>query len=234
MASKVIRHLVSPLGAFALFGLLLPGPARACAMALVLGLDVSASVSAGEYRAQQDGLADALTHSDVTNAIVDLGGLWITAFEWSGTKHQYSQLGWSFVDDEAGIAAVAGALRQTPRLAKDFATSVGHALDHALALTAELPEPCARTVIDLSSDGEANEGITPQEVYARHDMRRVTVNALVISKETRDLPRYYLDEVVFGPSGFVQEALRYEHYAEAMRRKLLREIGARSFAMMMP
>ncbi|MGH1368489.1 MAG: DUF1194 domain-containing protein [Maritimibacter sp.] len=225
---------LSPLPLAALCSLASAAPAKACAMALALGLDVSASVSATEYHQQQLGLAAALTDTQVVDAVRDIGGLWIAAFEWSGEKHQYSQLKWSFVDDVFGLEAVAGTLRDTPRLAKDFPTSVGHALDYAMRLFEELPEPCARAVIDISSDGEINEGIAPAQIYDAHDMGHVTVNALVITKDKPEVAAYYTQEVIYGAGAFVEIALTYQEYADAMSRKLLREIGARSYAMIMP
>ena len=46
------------------------GPARAnCWLALALGLDVSQSVDAVEYRLQLDGLANALEDAEVQSAI---------------------------------------------------------------------------------------------------------------------------------------------------------------------
>ena len=51
------------------------GPAdAACRLALALGLDVSGSVDAAEYRLQLDGVAAALTDEDVQAALFAMPG----------------------------------------------------------------------------------------------------------------------------------------------------------------
>lgn len=202
---------------------------QACDLSLILALDVSASISAQEYRLQQEGIASALTDPAVTQAVTALGGLWINAFEWSGSRHQYEQLGWSFVEDADGLASVAAIIRDAPRRAKDFPTSLGFALGHALNQMARAPERCRRRVIDVSSDGDTNDGFPPESAYRAHDMADVTVNALVITKENQALVDYYYEEVIWGSKAFVEVANQYTDYEDAMRRKLLREIGAFSY-----
>ena len=53
----------------------------------------------------------------------------------------------------------------------------------------------------------------------------LTVNGLVIGASRSTLRRYYEQFVIFGPDAFVEEAAGYADFQEAMRRKLLRELG---------
>ncbi len=55
----------------------------------------------------------------------------------------------------------------------------------------------------------------------------VTINGLAIVNEDPGLLAYYRDNVRLGPGSFVVSALDYTDFAEAMRRKLLREIEYR-------
>ncbi|MAM63020.1 DUF1194 domain-containing protein [Maritimibacter sp. UBA3975] len=203
--------------------------ARACDIALVLALDVSASIDAREYRLQQDGLAGALTDPAVADAVAARGGIWLTAFEWSGSRHQYEQLPWTFVRGADDLARAAGTFRSAARRVDEFPTSLGYALGHALNLLKEAPEACDRQVIDVSGDGVNNDGFPPESAYLAHDMSLITVNGLVIMDDDPTVVQYYLQSVIQGAGSFVQPTNSYNDYEEAMRRKLLRELGAFSF-----
>jgi Ca-activated chloride channel family protein len=205
------------------------GPARACNLALVLALDVSASIDAREYELQQEGLARALTDPEVMEAVASQGGIWLSIFEWSGSRHQYTQLPWTFVAGDADLGGVAATLRATSRTVAEFPTSLGYAVGHALNLLRAAPETCRRQVIDVSGDGVNNDGFPPESAYLAHDMSLVTVNGLVITNEDPTVVDYYLRSVIHGAGAFVQPTASYNDYAEAMRRKLLRELGAFSF-----
>ncbi|MEL6576479.1 MAG: DUF1194 domain-containing protein, partial [Pseudomonadota bacterium] len=67
-------------------GLWAPAPAHAvgCKLALVLGLDISSSVNEREYEQQLHGLADALSHPQVIEAITtpEGAGIAVITYEW--------------------------------------------------------------------------------------------------------------------------------------------------------
>jgi hypothetical protein len=62
---------------------------------------------------------------------------------------------------------------------------------------------------------------------ARRDpaLAGVTVNGLVVGATAVTLARYYRQFVIQGPGAFVEVAEDYEDFEQAMRRKLLRELG---------
>ena len=75
-ARKTLRQVI---GLFSFLSLLLlPGPAAACSLSLVLAMDGSASVDAREHTLQLNGLADALRDPDVVQAIEAVGGIWVS------------------------------------------------------------------------------------------------------------------------------------------------------------
>jgi Ca-activated chloride channel homolog len=201
------------------------GPAPACPLALILALDTSASVSAREDQLQKQGLAAALTDAAVVEAVRLQGGIWLAAFEWSGTRHQTDRLDWTFVDTAAGLEAVAARMRQTGRQAERFPTALGFALLHAVLRLRQAPVRCSRQVIDIAGDGVNNDGFPPESAYRAADFAGITINALVITGDLPPPAPYYRDEVIRGPGAFVEIAEGYEDYARAMRRKLLREIS---------
>lgn len=209
---------------------LAPGKGRACELALIVALDVSASVDAVEYALQRDGLADALEDAEVAQSIEAVGGLWLSVFEWSGARRQDMRLDWTFLASPAEIAAVAAGLRGMRRSYDEFPTSLGYALGYAMIRLREAPAPCRRRVIDVSGDGVNNDGFPPSSAYRAHDMAGVTVNALAIAGEDPPPAPYYAREVIRGPGAFVEVARGYRDYARAMKRKLLREINGGGFA----
>ena len=219
------RYCLTPLNAA-----VLAPPLFACQLSLILALDVSASVDAREYKLQQEGMAAALTDPDVSQLILSQGGIWLMAFEWSGSRHQYPQLNWTFLDDPAAISAAAERLRSARRRVQEFPTSLGYAVGRALQEFRKAPEVCVRRVVDVAGDGVNNDGFPPESAYRANDMTGITVNGLVIEGENPPPVPYYLERVIHGPGAFVEVADSYDDYARAMRRKLLRELSFGSLA----
>ena len=60
------------------------------------------------------------------------------------------------------------------------------------------------------------------------EKQQVEINALAIANEEQDLAVYYSENVITGPDAFVMQVDHYEEFAEAMKRKLIREIGPRA------
>jgi hypothetical protein len=92
------------------------------------------------------------------------------------------------------------------------------------AMLQAAPFRSERHVIDISSDGRNNIGISPDRVRNELVRRGMTINGLVIINEWPTLDKYFEQQVVGGPAHFVMVANDYPAYAEAIYRKLLREI----------
>jgi hypothetical protein len=85
-----------------------------------------------------------------------------------------------------------------------------------------------RQVVDVSGDGRETP---PREVVVMMPMahamavaRSVTVNGLAIVNEDAGLAAWYRDNVIAGSGSFVVTAADYADFAEAIVRKLAREI----------
>ncbi|MEP4766416.1 MAG: DUF1194 domain-containing protein [Roseibium sp.] len=204
--------------------------AAACSLALVLAMDSSASVDQREHELQLNGLADALRDPEVVQAIEAVGGIYVTSFEWSGRYEQLQQLGWRHLTDQASAQAAAEKLRNATRGYTEFPTALGYALGHAAVLMKKAPENCRRKVIDVAGDGSNNDGFGPSSAYKAFDFEGVTVNALVIAGVDKLLVDYYRSKVIKGPGAFVEVAGTYNDYADAMKRKLVREIFGSGYA----
>ncbi|HMO08400.1 MAG TPA: DUF1194 domain-containing protein [Paracoccaceae bacterium] len=222
--------------AAALFALL-PAPAWACRLALVLALDVSASVDAAEYGLMMHGTAGALVSDPVAGLILapGAGEVALAAFAWSGPGEVSEVLGWTLLADRAALDRAAAAIAAAPRPAFSGRTATGSALAAGAAMLASGP-PCARQVIDIATDDAANAGPDPARVRDSPRLADATVNALAVggdvpfdhgsrAEEGGRLSAWLSAHVIRGPGAFVQGADDFRDFEAAMQAKLLREIA---------
>lgn len=195
-----------------------------CRQALALGLDVSGSVDPSEYRLQLDGLAGALTSQEVSEAILSdtIAPIRLTVYQWSGPEAVKLLVPWTELNSAEAIAGVAATLQATNTAPSDVTTAIGSAILTGEALMDEQPE-CWRHTLDLSGDGQNNNGPRPQDIPERFDM---TVNGLVVLGADNDdaLISYWKTNVIRGPQRFVETASSFDDFEAAMQRKLLREV----------
>ncbi|WP_435672604.1 DUF1194 domain-containing protein [Marivita sp.] len=195
-----------------------------CRLALVLALDVSSSVDAGEYVLQRDGLAAALNDPMIRSAILDGDGhVALAIYEWSGRRQNAMVSDWTALRNNHAIDEAIQTLRSSPRSHTRFPTAMGYALGFGATLLSRGPQ-CDRRVIDLSGDGENNDGFSPRLAYQNFPFTNVTVNGLAVLGGSEDVLEYFQREVRFGFGAFVETSEGYKGYREAMTRKLFREL----------
>jgi len=208
----------------------------ACRQALQLGLDISGSVDAREYRMQLDGLAAALTAPEVVamaTASPDIP-VYISVFEWAGASWQRQLVDWAPIRAPSDLTAIAATLRTTTRASQKGATAIGRAMRYAAYEFRQGPECWTRT-LDLSGDGKSNDGNLPEIVREGAEFDAITINGLVIGADITvgrderqmalmELTAYYRRRVIHGPGAFIEVALGFDDYQRAMERKLLREL----------
>ncbi len=205
-----------------------------CRLALQLGLDVSASVDATEYQLQIDGLAFALLDPIVTEAFLNgPGPVALSIFEWSGRFQQDVLVDWTMISSEADLLAVAERVSRSTRISEDFPTALGYALGFASTRFQEAPA-CLFQTLDISGDGQNNDGFHPTSAYEHFAFNGITVNGLAIGGASREIADYYLAEVIHGPGAFVEFANGHQDFAETMRRKLERELRTMIFGSLQP
>ena len=199
--------------------------AHAAALALVLAVDVSESVSTERYVLQHDGIARAFENPDLIDKIVAApGGVEVLVIEWSDPDKIAVTVGWTRVTSQIGALAFAKAVRATKRSSHGL-TAIGSAMLAAAAAFDHVPEPAGHRVIDISGDGIANFGVSP--VTARDALVKagITINGLAILSEEPWLDDYYRQNVIGGPAAFCLVAKDFESFAEAMLRKLVQEVA---------
>ena len=203
-------------------------------VALVLAVDVSRSMSHQELSIQREGYAAALNHPDVVRAIGQgaYGRIAITMFEWAGDSSIRQVFDWTLVenaDDADGVSAI---VRDSNPMGLRR-TSISGAILHALNRLENSPYEGFRKVIDISGDGPNNQG---GPVLAARELalaKRIVINGLPLMTSDgpgsgfniADLDAYYSECVIGGPGSFLVPVTSWDQFPEAIRRKLILEIG---------
>jgi hypothetical protein len=196
-------------------------------LALVLTIDCSYSIDEQEFALQTRGLAQAFLDPAVVVAIRAgrRQAIAVSIVQWSSARSQVLVLPWTLVTDAASAAAVAETLLAAPRLTQDGGTSISAMIDVGVALLRESPVQAPRRVVDISGDGRNNNGRDVRQARDAAAAAGVTVNGLAILTEVPTLKYYFEQYVIGGSDAFALSADSYADYADAIRRKLLREIG---------
>ena len=201
-------------------------PARAAAVALVLAVDVSESVSSERYLLQHEGIARAFETPQLVDAIAAVpGGIEALVLEWSDPDKIAITVGWTRIANRTGAAGFAASVRATQRSSNGL-TAIGSALLAAAAAFDHMPEAAGHKIIDISGDGMANFGVAP--ITARDALvnQGITINGLAILSEEPWLDDYYRANVVGGPAAFVLVAKNFDSFADAILRKLVQEVAS--------
>lgn len=196
-------------------------------MALLLALDVSASVDASEYELMRDGLAKALTSPKVARALTNgpNRAIAVAVFQWSGFREQEIKITWRRIENENDLKALAERVRNMKRRYRGGATDIGGAIKFARAQMKKLPFAAPRRVIDIAGDGPNNVNETPNHERDITVKQGITINGLAVVGDAAQLIDYYALLVIGGPGAFVENARDFDSFATAMERKLTREIS---------
>ncbi len=203
-----------------------PAAAEECRLALLLALDVSASVDAEEDGLQRGGLASALLAPDVAEALLSdpAQPVELAAYEWSGRFAQNVLLPWTRIASAEDLTRAATLIGASTRGHDDLPTAIGDALGYGAGMFDKGPDCLART-LDISGDGILNDGFPPATAYRTFPFGGVVVNGLAIQGGDDDVAAYYRQAIIRGPGAFVIEAAGFGDYERAMREKLLRELS---------
>ncbi|MCI5076202.1 DUF1194 domain-containing protein [Oricola sp.] len=203
-------------------------------VALVLAVDVSRSMSIDELRIQREGYAAAIASPEVVRAIGQgaYRRIAVTLFEWANDSHAREIVGWTVIESQADANAVAEVLLASHSIGQRR-TSISGAIGHAAGLLEVVPFEADRRVIDVSGDGPNNQGIPVAEARDAAISKGITINGLPMMTRggsgqqfhIDDLDRYYTKCVIGGPGAFMVPVNDWDQFAEAVRRKLVMEIG---------
>lgn len=214
---------------------------------LVIAADVSISMDREEALLQQQGFVEAFRHPDILRAIDSgpAGRIAVTYLEWGGDRRHRVVVPWVLIDGAESAGRFADRLETSRPARFKRGTSISSALVRSHDLLQHSGFAGARRVINISSDGVNNKGPKLAHVRARLLADGVTINGLpivykglldgvVAGPAVRADPAFLIDyferDVIGGPYAFVEPVTAIESYADAIRRKLVREIAAPMYA----
>ena len=215
---------------------------------LVLAADVSGSMSRDELRVQREGYVTALRSESVFRAVLSgaLGRSALTYVEWAGIDEQLVVVPWTVVDSRADLATFAEEVAFGSELSmatRGRGTSLSFALLFAARQFDNNGLSSLGRVIDVSGDGDNNDGPPMAETRDAIVSRGITINGISVEvTETgnygqyadlfesthKRIYHYYVENVIGGPGAFAMAVGNLDDFAETMERKLVLEIaGAR-------
>lgn len=205
--------------------------ASACFAAIVLLMDVSASVSERLYRHQRDGTAAAFEDASIARRIADAEGIAVLVAHFA--FRTTTRLDWTIIRSHEDAFLFARSLRGLERVALGDDTAVGSAIEHARLAMGEAPCRTSRRIIDISTDG--HESVVRSPAARARDAALadgVSINAVVFASDLvtpeaaestiADGERWITDNVV---TGFVVTAGTPDSFRGAFLSKLAREIA---------
>ncbi|MDL2401294.1 DUF1194 domain-containing protein [Rhizobium mayense] len=212
----------------------LPAHAANVDAAIVFAVDYSASIDPDTADLQREGHAAALTSPEIIKAISQnyYGCIGVAYFEWSGRGHIRTVLPWTTIcgpEDADAAAVVIRKKGDTGYVRSRGGTSISSAIDVGSLLLDQFPGKAMKKVIDISSNGENNDGLPVPPSRLNAIARGYTINAIVIPPERENpeqpLASYFARSVIGGPQSFVIESTGAKDYVTALRRKLITELG---------
>lgn len=201
--------------------LTLANPVQACELALVLAIDVSSSVDAGEYNFQVRGLADALRDPEVADILLR-DEVALSVVQWSGVGEQEASIPWRRMVSRNELNSFIIKVEGLSRKWDGSNTALGDAIVFSVDQFAAVPD-CTRKVIDVSGDGGANVGANTGVESRRAGDMGIQINGIAIDIVGRSITEYY-KRFVITSDGFVVSSRGFSDYPKSIKNKLLREL----------
>ena len=199
---------------------------------LVIAVDCSYSVDAREYALQIAGIAQVFADPDIAAAIEQgpRGAIGVLIVQWSSRDTQIVTQPWTRLASRQDALDYAARVAPQQRETYDAGTAIASVLTFSNDQLMRAPFVATRSVINIITDGKDNYRKPVRPVRDAIVAQGVTINALAVLNQVSDLVDYLGERVIGGDGAFVEEAASYEDFAEAFKRKLLREIGEPRFA----
>src|SRR5262249_53056381 len=195
---------------------------------LVLAVDASGSVDQRRFELQMQGYVAAFRDPRVLHAIQSgpTQAIAVTMVQWTGPALQIQVLPWTLINDATTAQAFCTVIGALPRLLFWGGTSTMGVTDYAVPLLLETQFKGPRRVIDISGDGSNTRGRPAASARDAAVRAGIIINGLPILALEPDLDRYFSDHVIGGPGAFVIAVENYEAFADAILKKLIREMAA--------
>jgi hypothetical protein len=204
-------------------------------VAIVFAVDYSSSIDPDTANLQRKGHAEALTSPEIVAAIArnNRGCIAAAYFEWSSPGRARVVLPWTRICGREDAEAAARTITRSGDTGVERrgrgGTSVSSTIDIGRLLLDQFPGKADRKVIDISANGENNDGLPVEPSRLDAIAKGYTINAIAIPAKDEDpdyrLAVYFAENVISGPGAFVMTPTAPGDYAAALRRKLVTEIS---------
>ncbi len=191
----------------------------ACAVALVLLMDASGSVSAADFALQQEGHAAAFEAEQITR-VIEREPMAVQAFGFGDLAEAMTP--WRVLSSRADAVSFAAELRLAHR-PWSGGTNIGAALLAGVRAFNDTPCAAEQRVIDLVTDGEAAEA-PAQNARDQAELAGIKINALGVGNESAAA---WLRANAVTMGGFVMHAEAWGDFARAVMRKVTLEVAGR-------
>ena len=205
------------------------GAEEAADLELVLAIDASSSIDATEWALQMQGYAGAFRDGRVQAAIGSgpNGRIGVAVLVWADASVPKWESGWFMLATAADTERFAAFMANLARGAEG-GTGIGAGVAAAIRQFDRNGIAAPRQVVDVSGDGRETPArevvVLIPMAQAMAEARGVTVNGLAILNEDAGLASWYRDNVIAGRGSFIITAADFRDFAEAIVRKLVREI----------
>lgn len=196
-----------------------------CALALVLLLDISSSVSEDRYQLQKQGLIESFQDPQIQKLILDQkpNGMAITAIEWSTYAEQV--IDWHWIQNKDDLSQWVDQIKGLNRKHQDGLTAIGNAIEKGIQVLDQAPCQAERKLLDVSGDGSNNSGKGVEQMRDQAQDQGIVINGLPISNDFEpDIETYYRNHVITW-DGFLINSVGFNDFGKAMRKKLILEIS---------
>ena len=206
---------------------------------IVLAMDGSGSISKSEFELQIIGTVSALKDPSIQAAILSgpTGRVAISALIWSDAAFPKYPTDWFLLNSPQSIDVFAANLLgfNNPRASKSRqgigggGTGIGDGIVFAIDMIENNQYQGLRKVVDVSGDGVETDpwfkkAFKLPDARALAIQRNITINGLAILTDNQRLDEYYRNQVITGAGAFVVKANSFDAYADAIYKKLLKEM----------
>lgn len=199
-------------------------------LALVLAADDSSSIDKGRHSLQREGYFSAFTDPRVFRALTSgqHRAIALSFFYWAMPNQQEVVVPWTRISSQKSFESVANRLEVAPRPFSGNSTSIAGAIIFARKLFDSCPYITTKKTIDVSGDGEENNGGNTKNERDLAVASGIVINGLPIygspGVNKDNLKIFYNEEVRGGPGSFIMPA-DFETFGYAIVAKLAREIA---------
>lgn len=199
-------------------------------VALVLAIDVSTSTSHEQKKFQLEGYAEAIQAEEVFRALQSgyAQKIAVKVVFWASDNEFWEMTDWVPLQSKDDLENFSNQIVDLPYKFGTM-THIQSALVSSGKLFENIPYEPLKKVIDISSDGPSNGGVTREAALEYLSRHNIVVNGLpltyIVNYENIDLTKYYSENVIFGPGAFLVPVNKKANFVNSLTMKLSLEIA---------